>query len=127
MHPDHALFFRYHRHQHCSVSVFPPLPTITERFMFFSLLPPELRLKIWHTIAPELQAVELFCMFVSSNMQTGGSWFTHNKPPILFRVCSESRALAFFEYEQLLFSRDQVNQRWQTLYINWERDSICFC
>lgn len=128
MHPDHALFFQYHRFQHCVLNVLPPTPPrSSDKFILFPLLPPELRLKIWQTIAQEPQTIELSCMFVSSNMSTGGRWFTHNSPPIIFSVCSESRAAAYYEYTLLDFSPEQIGQRWQTVFINWERDTLWLC
>ncbi|KAH8596138.1 hypothetical protein B0O99DRAFT_621107 [Bisporella sp. PMI_857] len=121
------IYFMYHHYQHCSIGACPP-PPIKSRssFTLFPLLPPELRLKIWEMIASEPQTVELSCTPTSSYLPDG-RWFSHNKAPILFSICSESRAVAFAEYEQLKFSPGQMGSPWDTIYVNWERDTLWLC
>ena len=128
MNPDHALFFRYHRLQHCCIPLLSPAaPVETEIFHFFPLLPPEIRLKIWQIVTQEPRVVELSCVFVSSNQQTGGQWFTHSPPPVIFSICCESRAVGLYEYELLKFEEKQIGRDWGTLYVNWENDCIWLC
>jgi len=121
------MYFMYHHAQHCSISAGPPPPAkSTDSFTLFPLLPAELRLKIWQTIAAERQIIELSCTPTSPNLPTG-RWFSHTKTPIIFSVCSESRSVAVSEFTLLQFSPDQIGVPRQSLYINWSRDTLWLC
>lgn len=117
----------YHHGQHCIATQGPrPSPKPTDSFTLFPLLPAELRLKVWELAAREPQTVELSCTPTSSYLPKG-RWFSHNKPPIVLSVCSESREVALREYSVLKFCPDQIGNPWPRLYINFEVDTLWLC
>jgi hypothetical protein len=121
------MYFMYHHSQHCVINVGPPPPTQSrESFTLFPLLPPELRLKIWQIATDEPQTVELSCTPTSSYLPKG-RWFSHNKPPVVFSICAESRDVALSHYSTLTFSPDQVGVPWPKLYFNFSRDTLWLC
>lgn len=120
------IYFMYHHYQHCITTVGSTQPpTSTNASTLFPLLP-EIRLKIWQTIAAEPQTVELSCT-PSSSYLPHGCWFSHSKPPAIFSICSESRAIALAQYTILTFSPDQIGIPWPTLYFNFSVDTLWLC
>lgn len=121
------IYFMYHHYQHCITTLkSTQSPTSTDTFTLFPLLPPEIRLKIWQTIAAEPQTVELSCT-PSSSYLPNGRWFSHSKPPAIFSICSESRAVALAQYTILTFSPDQIGVPWPRLYLNFSVDTLWLC
>jgi hypothetical protein len=122
-----VIYFMYHHYQHCAIQAGSISSTkSTDIFTLFPLLPTEIRLNIWHTIAADPQTVELSCTPISSCFPKG-RWFSHNKPSVLFAICSESREVALKEYIPLKFSPDQIGIPWSILYINFARDTLWLC
>jgi hypothetical protein len=122
------IYFMYHHYQHCFLSKKPLMsPPATESFTLFPLLPQELRLQIWEAVAEEPNTVELSCTPTASYLPDG-RWFSHTKPPTIFRICSESRAVAMAHYDVLTFSPDVVGIPCKTeLYINFAVDTLWVC
>jgi hypothetical protein len=122
------IYFMYHHYQHCFLSKAPQMPQPSmESFTLFPLLPTELRLKIWDFVAEEPNIVELSCTPTASYLPDG-RWFSHSRPPIIFRTCSESRAVAMAHYDALTFSPDVVGIPCKTkLYINFAIDTLWIC
>lgn len=117
----------YHHYQYCITTMGPQTPRKSEdEFTLFPFLPPELRLKIWEAVAAEPQTVELSCTPTSSYLSKG-RWFSHNKPPVIFGICSESRSVALTHYSELEFSSDQIGVPWPKLYFNFELDTLWLC
>jgi hypothetical protein len=122
------IYFMYHHYQHCVISNAKPMPpSSTESFTLFPLLPIELRLKIWECVTEHPNTVELSCTPTASYLPDG-RWFSHSKPPIIFQICSESRAVAMARYELLTFSPDVVGIPCKAgLYINFDVDTLWVC
>jgi hypothetical protein len=123
------IYFMYHHYQHCVISNVKPVPppSSTESFTLFPLLPIELRLKIWECVAEHPNTVELSCTPTASYLPDG-RWFSHSKHPIIFQICSESRAVAMARYELLTFSSDIVGIPCKGgLYINFDVDTLWVC
>jgi 2EXR family len=122
------IYFMYHHYQHCFLSKKPLMsPPSNESFTLFTLLPKELRLQIWEVVAEEPNTVELSCTPTASCLPDG-RWFSHSKPPTIFRICSESRAVAMARYDVLTFSPDVVGIPLKTqLYINFSVDTLWVC
>jgi 2EXR family len=122
------IFFMYHHYQHCFISKEKPMPPPSSSiFTLFPRLPTELRLKIWDAVAEEPNNVELSCTPTASYLPDG-RWFSHSKPPVLFRICSESRAVAMAHYDVLTFSPDMVGIPYKgNLYINFAVDTLWVC
>src|ERR1700723_1115304 len=119
-----AIYFMYHHYQYCLGTKEPYIPPSPDSFPLFPLLPPELRLKIWQTVADEPRNVELCCTPTASNIPEG-RWFTHTKPPIAFQICSESREVALMRYSVLKFSPDQIGLPTKSkLYINFVSETL---
>jgi hypothetical protein len=86
-----------------------------------------LRLKIWEAVAEEPNTLELSCTPTASYLPDG-RWFSHSKPPTIFSVCSESRAVAMARYDVLAFSPDVTGIPCKTeLYINFDVDTLWVC
>lgn len=117
----------YHHCQFC-VSAKERLPDPSpDKFTLFPLLPSELRLKVWHLIANGPRSVELTCTPTASHLPEG-KWFSHSKSPVIFRVCSESRAVALSTYSILSFSADQIGMPCSmALRINFSADTLWLC
>ena len=87
----------------------------------------ELRLKIWEAATEQPNTVELSCTPTASYLPNG-RWFSHSKPPTIFRVCSESRAVAMQRYDVLTFSPDVVGIPCKMqIYINFDVDTLWVC
>lgn len=96
-------------------------PTLT----LFPLLPPELRLKIWRTVAAQPHTLELSCSTTNADGPQG-QWFSHSQAPAIFSVCSESRAAALPLFTVLAFSDGQIGMPCRKpLYINFEVGTLC--
>jgi hypothetical protein len=121
-----VIYFMYHHYQHCISTIQPTPPSYDMEFTLFPLLPPELRLKIWEAIADEPQTVELSCTPTTSYLPKG-RWFSHSKPPAIFSVCAESRAVALAQFSVLQFSEKQIGTPWPKLYINFASDTLWLC
>jgi hypothetical protein len=114
----------YHHYQYCLTTKEPCFPPSTDNFILFPLLPPELRLKIWQTIADEPRNIELCCTPTASNIPEG-RWFTHTKPPVALQICSESRDVALKRYSLLKFTPDQLRLPTRSeLYINFAFETL---
>jgi hypothetical protein len=121
------IYFMYHHYQHCIANIsHPPNPKSMDTFTLFPLLPSEIRIKIWQTVASEPQTVELSCTPTSSYLPRG-RWFTHNKPPTIFSINSESREVALLHYSILTFSPDQIGVPWPKIYFNFDQDTLWLC
>ena len=122
------IYFMYHHYQHCFISKAKLLPPpSTESFTVFPLLPTELRLKIWEHVADRPNTVELSCTPTASYLPDG-RWFSHSKPPTIFHICLESRAVAMALYDVLTFSPDVVGIPCKAeLYINFAVDTLWVC
>lgn len=121
------IYFMYHHCQFCvSAKERTPEPS-PDTFTLFPLLPFELRLKIWQFIANTPRTVELTCTPTASHLPEG-RWFSHSKSPVIFRICSESRAVAQFEYSVLEFPPEQLGHPCSTpLQINFAADTLWLC
>ena len=122
------IYFMYHHYQHCFISKQGLMaPPSTDSFTLFPLLPMVLRLKIWEAVTDQPNTVELSCTPTASYLPDG-RWFSHSKPPTIFRICSESRAIAMQRYNVLEFSPDVVGIPCKTqLYINFDVDTLWVC
>ncbi|KAH8816912.1 hypothetical protein F5884DRAFT_853342 [Xylogone sp. PMI_703] len=85
-------------------------------FPSFSLLPPELRLKIWLSAMPPPRIVPVqFCRPLDVYASPIAN-------PALLAVCSESRALCLQRYSKLL-----LNPKYDShIYVDFDRDTIFF-
>jgi hypothetical protein len=122
------IYFMYHHYQHCFLSKVSKMTTpSTESFTLFPVLPAELRLKVWDMVAEEPNTLEISCTPTASYLPDG-RWFSHSKPPTIFRICSESRAVAMAHYDVLTFSPDVVGIPCKgDLYINFSVDTLWVC
>jgi hypothetical protein len=116
----------YHHHQHCAIPALPMPLKSPDSFTLFPNLPPEIRLRIWEIVASEPNTVELSCTPTAAHIPTG-RWFSHSTPPILFKICSESRSVALMQYSTLNFSPEQISIPWPKLYINFAVDTLWLC
>ena len=122
-----VIYFMYHHYQHCVLKKSLMPDKSPDSFTLFPHLPAELRLKIWQTVASEPHQVELSCTPTASHIPSG-RWFSHSKPPIIFRICSESRAAALSRYSDLTFSAEQIGVPCpHKLYINFSADTLWLC
>lgn len=120
------VYFMYHHNIHCYSRVRPVVSKSPDSFTLFPCLPPELRLKIWQTVAAQPQTVELSCTPTSAYLPEG-RWFSHNKPPVIFSICSDSRDVALREYSILTLSSEQEGMPWGLLYFNFAQDTLWLC
>jgi hypothetical protein len=128
MYPSSLVFAIQHLHHHCVIVKGNPTPLkATRSFKLFPLLPPELRLAIWQTIASTPRSVELSCTPTSPE-RPDGQWFSHTSPPILTAICSESRSYALSRYSVLTFPKNQLGRPCQkTIYIDFESEALWLC
>lgn len=126
MFPDPLRFAIMHQRRHCILNKELVPPKSINRFTLFPHLPPELRIKIWQTIASTRKYVELGC--IATLEKPSGSWFSHSPPPILLSICQESRAFALFYYSTLNFSKIQIGIPCPTqIYINFDSEALWLC
>ncbi|RFU32423.1 hypothetical protein B7463_g3898, partial [Scytalidium lignicola] len=85
-------------------------------FHSFTLLPPELRLRIWSSAIPPPRIVPVhFCRILDAYASPIAN-------PTLLAVCLESRALGLKHYSKLLLNRKYDSR----IYVDFERDTIFF-
>jgi hypothetical protein len=120
--------FMSNHYQHCIMhekqSTKPS--SSSEAFTLFPLLPPEIRVKIWEAAAAEPHTVELSCTPVVASIPQG-RWFSHSKPPTIFHVNAESRAVALREFSVLTFSPGQIGLPPGIIYINFSSGCLWLC
>lgn len=87
---------------------FPP-PVMAEEFTLFPQLPPELRRLIWKECLPKTRVFDtmLPCLVYEKSRCRGNGWASREswRPPVITRVCQESRAVAH-ETGRVLFHED---------------------
>jgi hypothetical protein len=116
----------YHHYEHCITNKEPTPSSSGDMFTLFPLLPPELRIKVWEAAAQDPHPIELSCTPTSAELPRG-RWFSHSKPPVLFSICSESRAVALASYSVLSFSPRQIGIPPENLYINFSVGTLWLC
>jgi hypothetical protein len=129
MYPSSLIFSIQHQHRHCvNVKGNPIHVKAIRSFQLFPLLPPELRLAIWKTIASEPRNVELSCTPTFNDTTANGQWFSHTRPPILKSICSESRSYAHLRYAILSFPETLLGRPCEkTVYIDFESEALWLC
>lgn len=128
MFPDPLRFAIMHQRRHCILNKepAPPKSRPMDSFTLFRHLPPELRIKIWQTIASVRKYVEIGC--IASLEEPSGRWFTHSPTPILLSICQESRIFALSYYSPLGFFEGQLGIQCQTrMYINFASEALWLC
>ncbi|KAM4055336.1 hypothetical protein HRG_008737 [Hirsutella rhossiliensis] len=93
---------------HCGSAPTTPQQPLHRQFHLFSLLPPELRLRIWNLNLPSCRLVPLHCDTASPSLYENSAPSSHcatgctsNAPvPVNLHVCAESRAEAFKSYSR---------------------------
>jgi hypothetical protein len=118
--------FMYNHSQYCSIHEEQSINPSLELFTLFPLLPPELRVKIWEEAAAEPHTVELSCTPIVSSIPQG-RWFSHSRPPTMFHINKESRAVALREFAVLTFSPGQIGLPPSTIYINFSSGTLWLC
>ena len=128
MYPSSLIFSIQHQHRHCVIVKGTAIHVKAIRsFESFPLLPPEIRLAIWDTIASEPRNVELSCT-PNSPGRPHGQWFSHTRPPILTAICSESRSYALLHYSVLTFPMGLLGQPCEkTVYIDFKSEALWLC
>lgn len=121
------MYFMYYHCKFCVLGkekLHDPTP---ETFTLFPLLPAELRLRIWHLIANTPRSVELTCTPTASHLPEG-KWLSHSKSPVIFQICSESRAVALSAYTTLAFSPGQIGVPCSLPFrLNFSADTLWLC
>lgn len=126
MFPEPLRFAMMHQRRHCVLNKEPVPPKSIDSFTVFSHLPPEIRFKIWETIASSRKHVELSC--IATFEEPSGGWFSHSQKPILLSVCKESRTFALSYYSTLEFSKAQLGIPCRTrVYINFASEALWLC
>lgn len=119
--------FMYNHNAHCVRQRVKGQTPSSDIFSLFPRLPIEIRLKIWEAFAHTGRYVELTCAPAASHI-TKIQWLSHSKPPVILRICSESRHVALAKFSVLEFAPEQIGSPPSAkLYINFASDTLYLC